>query len=198
MHRDFDARQSLEKGEQTPWRVDREMNLDIDEPPEQPAIERVSHREHHRREAQLEIDRRGQLAIAADLQNLGRLLEIRAHRLLDENARADGNALEHGSVSAGRRRQIENRPLSRHGLVERAKDLGHAEFVGDALRPGRVEVIDAGDGKSSLPIGGEVRVDDDRARADGDDRLRVRRRRPGLAERGGVETHGVEVRAQSW
>ena len=59
MHRDFDARQALEKGEQTPWRVDREMNLDIDEPPEQPAIERVPHRQHHRREAQLEIDRRG-------------------------------------------------------------------------------------------------------------------------------------------
>ena len=163
------------------------MNLYVDEPAEQPAIERVSHRKHHRREAQLEIDRSDQLAIAADLQNLSRLIEIRAHRLLDENARAHGHAFEHGPVSAGRRGQIEDRAVRRQGLVERGKDLRHAEFVGDAFRSGRVDVIDAGDRKSGFPIGGEVRVDDDRARADGDDRLRMRRRRPGLAERGGIE-----------
>jgi len=32
--RDLDARQSLQKGEQIPWSVDREMNLYIDEPSE--------------------------------------------------------------------------------------------------------------------------------------------------------------------
>ena len=117
MHRDLDARQALEKGEQTPWRIDGEVNLDIDEPAEQLAIERVSHCKHHRRETQLEIDSRDQLAIAADLQNLSRLIEIPAHRLLDENARAHGHAFEHGHVSAGRRGQIEN-GVGRQGLVE--------------------------------------------------------------------------------
>ncbi len=165
------------------------MNLDIDEAPEEPAIERVSHRQHHRREAQLEIDRGGQLAIAAELQNLGRLIEVRAHRLLDENARANGNAPEHGRVSARRRREIEDRAFGRQRLIERAKDLRDAELFSDALRSGRIEIIDARYGKSGFAVGGEVCVGNDRPRANGHDRPRVGRDRPGLAERGGVKTH---------
>ena len=48
------AVEALEKGKQTPWRIDGEVNLYVDEPAEQLAIERVSHRKHHRRKAQLE------------------------------------------------------------------------------------------------------------------------------------------------
>ena len=33
MDRDLDALEALQEGEQTPGRVDREMDLDIDEPP---------------------------------------------------------------------------------------------------------------------------------------------------------------------
>jgi len=62
------------------------VTFDIDEPPEKPLVERIFDGEHHRRETQLEIDRRDQLAIATDIENLGRLIEIRAQRLLNENA----------------------------------------------------------------------------------------------------------------
>ena len=94
------------------------MNLDINEPPDKPAVDRVSDGKHHRRETQLEIDCRNQLAVPAYFENLGRLSEIHAHRLLDENPRANGNALEHGFVSARRRRQIEERAFRRHRFVE--------------------------------------------------------------------------------
>ncbi len=173
MHGDLDPRQTFQEGEHRPGRQDRKMNLDINEAPEEAAVERVPDRKHHRREAQLEIDCRGQFALAANFENRGRRIEIGAHRLLDEDVRAHGNALEHGGMSAGRRRQIEDRVFRRQGLIERAEDLGHAEFGGDAARPRRVEVIDASDRKAGLPIGGEMSVDDDRARADRDDRLRM-------------------------
>ena len=165
------------------------MNLDIDEAPEQPAVERVPDRQHHRREAQLEIDRRGQLALAANLQE-SRSPESRSAPIgfWMRTSEPTGTRSSTDAMSAGRRRQIEDRAFRRQSLIERAEDLGHAELVGDAFRPRRVEIIDAGDRKAGLPIGGEMRVDDDRARADGDDRLRMRRRRPGLAERGRVET----------
>ena len=59
MDRDLDLASGLQKGEQTPRRIDREMDLDIDETPQKSVVERVLDRQHLvRREAKLEIDRR--------------------------------------------------------------------------------------------------------------------------------------------
>ena len=128
MDRDLDPLQALEKGEETPGRIDGEMRLDVDQPPEEPAIERVPDRQHHRREAKLEIDRGDEPALAADAEDCGRLVEVGPHRLLDENMRAGRNALEHRTMRGRRRREIDDRAVGRQRLVERAEDL-YAEFA---------------------------------------------------------------------
>ena len=102
--------------------------------------------------------------------------------------RAGRHALEHGEMRGRRRREIEDRALDPKRFVERMR-RPYAECFADHLRSLSVEVEHAGDREPALPIGGEMRIDDDRASADGDDRHRPRRRGPGLAKGGRVEGH---------
>ena len=68
MDRDLDPLQALEESEKIPWRVDGEVDLDVDETPEKLEVERVLDRQHHRRKAKLEIDWSDEPALAADLR----------------------------------------------------------------------------------------------------------------------------------
>ena len=179
--RDLDARKLSEEGEYGPRRVDRHADLDVEEPPDEAALDRVPDREHHRREAQLEIDRCLELAFAADLQDPCRLVEIGPHRLLDHDARPDRRALEHGLMRARRRRDIEHRLVGRQSLVERAEHP-HSKRLADASCPFGVEVEHAGDREPALPVSRKMPVDDDRARADRDDRQGDGRARASSAE----------------
>ena len=145
MYCDLDARQALEEREQSPGRIDREVDLDVEEPAEQAAIERIPDRQHHRREAQLEIDRRYQSAFAADLEDLGRRVEVRSHRLLHQRRGADRQALEHRLMRRRRRCEIENHPRRRQRLVERSEYAQPAKLFGDGSGARCVEIEQASD-----------------------------------------------------
>src|SRR5271166_7012940 len=102
-----------------PGRVDRHADLDIEQTSDEAPVDGVLDRQHHRREAKLEVDRGLELALAADLEDLRRLVEIGPHRLLNEDARADRHALEHCKMRGRRRRDIKNRVVRLERLVER-------------------------------------------------------------------------------
>ena len=65
-------------------------HLDVGDLPERPLPDQVLDREHVRAEAKLEVDRRGQPAVLAGLQDRARGIETLTHRLLNEDGRALG------------------------------------------------------------------------------------------------------------
>ena len=62
VRQDFDAQIGREMGKQVPGRHEVEVDLDVDEAPQKPAVERVPHGEHHRR-ARLEVHRNGKATL---------------------------------------------------------------------------------------------------------------------------------------
>src|SRR5689334_1074402 len=71
--------------EKFPWRGDVETEFDVDQFPEQSAIEGIADGEHHRGETQLEIDGRSEFLAAAKLANPLCIGEIDAHRFLHQD-----------------------------------------------------------------------------------------------------------------
>src|SRR3546814_1352914 len=78
--------------EQMPGRNEVEMHLDLDQFAKLPARDRIRDRQHHRRIAELKIDRGGQPARAAHVADGGGGGEIEPHRLLQQHRRALGRA----------------------------------------------------------------------------------------------------------
>ena len=159
--------------------------------PSKPARERVAQRQHHRREAQLEIDGRLQLALAADAQDFGRARRDwrpSASGSARRRRRAGATAPPHARPAASRDRRSRPRPPA----PRRASRTPSRRRICPRPLGARVcvEIEHARDRQAGLAVGREMRVGDDRAGADGDDRPRVRRGGPALRERGGIEGHG--------
>ena len=133
---DLYARKIFQEGEEGPGRVDRHTRLDVDEPPEEAAVDRVLDRERHRREAQLEIDRGLELPLAAGHENRRRLVEIGPHRLLDHDSGAGGQAFERREMRGRGRREVEDRPVGRESSEPntRTPNFSPTSFARSALR----------------------------------------------------------------
>ena len=88
-------------------------------------------------EAELEVDRRGQLLPAAEVANLARMLEILAHRLLDKRPGFGGQGVDDPGYGGCRGGDVENRVLLHRRLdrlCERAVHAGNPEGCGPASR----------------------------------------------------------------
>jgi hypothetical protein len=181
VHRDLDPRQAFQEGEEMPGRQDVEMDLDIDQASEQPALQRVLQGQHHRRETELEVDRGGELALAGELQDARGFVEVAAHRLLDQRDGAFGQGAKHIEMGSGRGGEIEHGVLDRGGFGEAGEDF-QVPFPGLRFGPVAVEIEDARDRQFGPAIGGEMGVVDDAAGAHDDDRARRNRPRPGLTQ----------------
>ena len=108
VHGDLDARHADEERKQVPGRVDVGVHFHIDKPAEGATLEQVVDRQHHRREAQLEVDGGLQVLAPTGGQDRRRLGEIAAHRLLDQHRGAVRQAIEDAEVhrrGAGRGRR---------------------------------------------------------------------------------------------
>ena len=132
MHGDLDARRLEQERPQLPRRGERQPGIEVDDLAEPALGDGVLQRQHHRREAQLEIDRGLELLGAADLEDRGRLGEIAAHRLLDQRHRAVGQRLQHIGMTRRRRGKVEDRVLDGGRLLDRAEGR-HAPGVGKLL-----------------------------------------------------------------
>ena len=79
-----------------------------------------------------------------------------------------------------RRGEVEDRVLDRGRFLDRAR-MPSRPIARQASRAlALIGIVEPGDRKAALPVGREMRVADDRAGAEGDDRARLRRHRPGL------------------
>ena len=87
------------------------------------SIEQRAQRQHRRAEAELQVHRRGHLALLAAPQDAPRLGEIAAHRLLHQDADAVRQLLEDPDDLVAGHGKVEDRAVDRRRLVER---LEHA------------------------------------------------------------------------
>ena len=118
--------------------------------PSAPRVEQIAQREHVRAEAQLEVDRGGQLALAAAGAGSPRVGEVPAHRLLDQHGGAAGQLLEDAEDLIAGDGEVED-GVARRGRARRASEtrcrIAKAPAV-DRARVG-IDVEEAGDGKPS-------------------------------------------------
>ena len=174
-----------------PRRGERQPGIEVDHLAKQALGDGVLQRQHHRREAQLEIDGGLQLLGATDLEDARRFGEIAAHRLLDQRDRAVRQRLQHARHDATggvARSKIASLTAAASSTEPKAfTPHASASFAALAL----IGIVQAGDRKAGLAVGREMRVADDRPCAEGDDGPGLRRHRPGLHERGRVKGHAA-------
>ena len=153
-----------------PRRGERQPGIEVDHLAQQALCDGVLQRQHHRREAQLEIDGGLELLGAADLEDVASLRR-------DRRPSASGSARpRHPAVPAARRHDAT-------GGVARSKIASltaaasstepkaftpHASASFSALA--LIGIVEAGDRKAGLAVGRKMRVADDRTGAEGDDR----------------------------
>ena len=116
-----------------------------------------------------------ELALAADREDAARVVEIAAHRLLDE-CRAALAACARGCrrCSPGGTATSKTASGADERFVEEVNTRWKRELLGSLARGVGVDVEDAGDGEAEARVHGQVRVADDAAGADDDDRARGR------------------------
>ena len=114
VHQHLEPRHALQERPVAPRRVQVEPHLDVGDVAEQAARQRVAQRQHVRREAQLEVDGGDELPLAAEVADALRVVEVAAHRLLDEHRGAGRQAFEDaGDCRAAERRRRTRRPACR-------------------------------------------------------------------------------------
>ncbi len=90
VHGDLDTRQAFKERPERHGVSSASQASKSTTSPSQPLRDRILQRQHHRCEAQLEIDRRLELRSPANAQDFRRLSKIAAHRLLDQRNRTSG------------------------------------------------------------------------------------------------------------
>ncbi len=183
MHQDFEPRLSLEKRPVVPRGVKDDADLEVQEIAEDAARERIANREHVWREAKLKVHRGDQAAFAAKGQDSARIGEIASHRLLNQDGGVGRHLLHDTGYLRWRDGEIEHRAVKAERILDRFERPRQPEAAKRFDRRIAVDVEDAGDGEAEARIDGKMRVADDAAGADDDDRARPPGNRPSLVER---------------
>ena len=183
MHGDLDARRLEQEFPELPRRGERQPGVEVDDLAEPALGDGVLQRQHHRREAQLEIDRGLELLGAADFEDVRSPRRGRcpsASGSARPRRRAVPAARRHGATGGVARSKIASStaPLPRPSECLHAP--GSASFSALAL----IRIVEAGDRKAGLAVGREMRVADDRPGAEGDDRPGLRAASARIASEG--------------
>jgi hypothetical protein len=164
---------------QVPRLIDDEAQIDVSERAE-PALEERAQRQQRRAESQLQVHRGRHAPRFTAPENLSRLFEVPAHRLLHQHRGAVRQLLEDARDLIARHRQVE------YGIRDRSRFLQCAVHSRNAERRGRlprrrgIDIEDPRDGQPQAAIRGEMCGADDRAAADDHNGTRPGRSRPRL------------------
>src|SRR6266849_5074003 len=186
MDEDLNARFMAQEWKKLPRCPQIQANFEIHDAARFATLNEVLNGEHERAEAELKIYRGLEVFGPANLEDSPRAVECRAHRLLHHHCRVVGKRSEDRFMRLRWRAQIEDGSGHGNGLFQRAEYAREVELLRPFLSDFRIEIEHAGHGEASLAIGGQVRVADDVARTDDDDRSRLGGPRPGLGKLIGI------------
>lgn len=189
---DLHPRHALQEREQVPGREEVEVDLDVRQSSEDALVQRVRHRQHHRREAELEVDRRRQAPFASQVQNTRRIVEVAAHRLLQQHRRLHRQGGQDVEMRLRREGKVEH-GIREGGGVREAVEDGNVPRGRHRLGPGAIPIIEPGDREASQSVGGQMRVLHDAPGSNDDDGPGRDRWSPGLLE-GGQRRRGSGCR----
>lgn len=148
MHGDLDTRQAFQERPELPGCCKRKPGIEIHYLAQPVLCDRVSQRQHHGREAQLEIYGGLQLLLAAYLEDAGGFFQIATHGLLDQHCCPVGQGSQYIRMPGRWCGEIEDSAFNERRFLGTSKGF-HIPLFRQLLSLLPVRIIEAGNWKAT-------------------------------------------------